>query len=63
MFNLYLINPQRAARADSAKDIAKQMMETTVPADHQALGRKAKGFNRKEWDERKSVFNAGEMFC
>ena len=42
------------AKADGTKEIAKQMMETTVPAEHQALGRKAKGFNRKEWDQRKS---------
>jgi len=28
------------------------MMETTVPAEHQALGRRAKGFNRAKWDER-----------
>lgn len=27
------------------------MMQTTVPAEHQALGRKAKGFDRKKWDE------------
>ena len=36
------------------------MMETTVPAEHQALGRKAKGFNRPKWDERKSMFMGGE---
>ncbi|KAK3679267.1 hypothetical protein LTR78_000828 [Recurvomyces mirabilis] len=36
------------------KEIARKMMETTVPAEHQALGRKAKGFNRKKWDEHKS---------
>lgn len=34
------------------QETAKQMMETTVPAEHQALGRKAKGFDRKKWDER-----------
>jgi predicted NAD-dependent protein-ADP-ribosyltransferase YbiA (DUF1768 family) len=28
------------------------MMQTTVPSEHQALGRKAKGFNRPKWDER-----------
>jgi len=33
------------------------MMETTIPAEHQALGRKAKGFNRAVWD--KSAF----LFC
>jgi predicted NAD-dependent protein-ADP-ribosyltransferase YbiA (DUF1768 family) len=27
-------------------------MQTTVPSEHQALGRKAKGFNRSKWDER-----------
>ncbi|KAK4570407.1 hypothetical protein LTR86_002487 [Recurvomyces mirabilis] len=36
------------------KEIARKMMETTIPAEHQALGRKAKGFNRKKWDEHKS---------
>jgi len=29
-------------------------MQTTVPSEHQALGRKAKGFNRPKWDERES---------
>ena len=28
------------------------MMATIVPSEHQALGRKAKGFDRKKWDER-----------
>jgi predicted NAD-dependent protein-ADP-ribosyltransferase YbiA (DUF1768 family) len=28
------------------------MMKTTVPSEHQALGRKAKGFNRAVWDQR-----------
>jgi hypothetical protein len=27
------------------------MMKTTIPKEHQALGRKAKGFDRKKWDE------------
>lgn len=27
------------------------MMQTTVPSEHQALGRKATGFDRKKWDE------------
>ncbi|KAK4547746.1 hypothetical protein LTR36_000704 [Oleoguttula mirabilis] len=36
------------------EEIAQQMMETTVPAEHQALGRKAKGFDRKKWDGHKS---------
>ncbi|KAM0720806.1 hypothetical protein Q7P37_003091 [Cladosporium fusiforme] len=35
-------------------EVAKQMMQTTVPAEHQALGRKAKGFSRVKWDEHKS---------
>lgn len=30
------------------------MMQTTVPKEHQRLGRQAKGFDRKKWDERKS---------
>lgn len=30
-------------------------MQTTVPSEHQALGRKAKGFNRPKWDEREST--------
>lgn len=34
-------------------------MQTTVPSEHQALGRKAKGFNRPQWDERElSCFTA-----
>ncbi|KAK0855228.1 hypothetical protein LTR03_001994 [Friedmanniomyces endolithicus] len=36
------------------EETAKKMMETTVPAEHQALGRKAKGFDRKKWDQHKS---------
>jgi len=36
------------------EEIARKMMETTVPAEHQALGRKAKGFDRKKWDQHKS---------
>ena len=28
------------------------MMKTTNPKQHQALGRKAKGFDRVKWDER-----------
>ena len=28
------------------------MMQTTMPSEHQALGRKAKGFSRPKWDER-----------
>jgi predicted NAD-dependent protein-ADP-ribosyltransferase YbiA (DUF1768 family) len=33
------------------QETAKQMMQTTIPKEHQALGRKAKGFDRKKWDE------------
>ncbi|KAK1824626.1 hypothetical protein LTR12_000951 [Friedmanniomyces endolithicus] len=36
------------------EETARKMMETTVPAEHQALGRKAKGFDRKKWDQHKS---------
>jgi len=32
------------------------MMQTTVPAEHQALGRKAKGFNRAVWDKSAVLF-------
>ncbi|KAF2765707.1 DUF1768-domain-containing protein [Teratosphaeria nubilosa] len=35
------------------EEIAKRMMETTVPKEHQVLGRQAKGFDRKKWDEHK----------
>jgi len=34
------------------QEIAEQMMKTTVPSEHQALGRKAKGFSRAVWDQR-----------
>ncbi|KAK5131107.1 hypothetical protein LTR08_001325 [Meristemomyces frigidus] len=44
----------RTAKANSAKETAKLMMQTTVPAEHQRLGRTAKGFDRKKWDEHKS---------
>ncbi|KAK3652984.1 hypothetical protein LTR56_004934 [Elasticomyces elasticus] len=37
------------------KETAQKMMETTIPAEHQALGRKAKGFDRKKWDQRESA--------
>ncbi|KAK5734433.1 hypothetical protein LTR17_008934 [Elasticomyces elasticus] len=37
------------------EETAQKMMETTVPAEHQALGRKAKGFDRKKWDQRESA--------
>lgn len=30
-------------------------MQTTIPSEHQALGRKAKGFNRGKWDERECL--------
>ncbi|KAK6429442.1 hypothetical protein LTR95_014414 [Oleoguttula sp. CCFEE 5521] len=36
------------------EESASKMMQTTVPAEHQALGRKATGFNRPKWDEHKS---------
>ncbi|KAK4893834.1 hypothetical protein LTR27_007860 [Elasticomyces elasticus] len=36
------------------EETAQKMMETTIPAEHQALGRKAKGFDRKKWDQHKS---------
>ncbi len=43
-------------RSDSGTDYiqetAQAMMQTTTPSEHQALGRKAKGFDRKKWDER-----------
>ncbi|CAK4034644.1 Hypothetical predicted protein [Lecanosticta acicola] len=34
--------------------IAEQMLQTTVPSEHQRLGRLAKGFERKKWDQNKS---------
>lgn len=34
------------------QETAQKMMQTTVPSEHQALGRKAKGFDRQKWDER-----------
>ncbi|KAK0930321.1 hypothetical protein LTR57_001491 [Friedmanniomyces endolithicus] len=40
------------------EETAKKMMETTVPAEHQALGRKAKGFDRKKWDQRRTLLDA-----
>ncbi|WPG99369.1 Hypothetical protein R9X50_00218300 [Acrodontium crateriforme] len=42
------------ARLFGDEDIAQKMMQTTNPKEHQALGRKAKGFDRKKWDEHKS---------
>ncbi|KXT18360.1 hypothetical protein AC579_964 [Pseudocercospora musae] len=41
------------ARLFGDHDIAKQMTETTVPSEHQHLGRLAKGFDRGKWDEHK----------
>lgn len=35
-------------------------MQTTVPSEHQALGRKAKGFNRPKWDERELSYSAAD---
>lgn len=31
------------------------MMQTSVPSEHQALGRKAKGFDRGKWDQSESA--------
>ncbi|KAK5117974.1 hypothetical protein LTR62_004018 [Meristemomyces frigidus] len=42
------------ARLFGDEETAKKMMGTTVPAEHQALGRKAQGFNREKWDQHKS---------
>ncbi|EMC92728.1 hypothetical protein BAUCODRAFT_114602 [Baudoinia panamericana UAMH 10762] len=42
------------ARLFGDEEIAQQMMQTTIPGEHQALGRKAKGFDRKKWDDHKS---------
>ncbi|KAK5169702.1 uncharacterized protein LTR77_005680 [Saxophila tyrrhenica] len=36
------------------EETAQAMMKTTVPSEHQALGRKARGFDRGKWDEHKS---------
>ncbi|KAI9660965.1 MAG: hypothetical protein M1821_009292 [Bathelium mastoideum] len=33
---------------------SEQMMQTIVPKEHQALGRKVKGYNGKVWDQNKS---------
>lgn len=40
------------ARLFQDEDIAKQMLDTTDPKLHKALGRKVKGFDDKVWDER-----------
>lgn len=37
------------------------MMETTVPAEHQKLGRQAKGFDRAKWDQRECLER--RVFC
>ncbi|KAF2167991.1 hypothetical protein M409DRAFT_22135 [Zasmidium cellare ATCC 36951] len=42
------------ARLFGDEETAQKMMQTTVPAEHQALGRKARGFERGFWDEHKS---------
>ncbi|KAK3050872.1 hypothetical protein LTR09_007950 [Extremus antarcticus] len=42
------------ARLFGDEETAQAMMQTTTPSEHQALGRKAKGFDRKKWDEHKS---------
>lgn len=49
--------------AENVKDIAQQMMQTTIPKEHQALGRKAKGFDRKKWDERKQFSELPLVRC
>lgn len=36
------------------EEIAGLMMETADPAEHKALGRKVKGFNREKWDQSES---------
>lgn len=33
------------------QEIAKQMLQVTTPAEHKALGRKVKGFDKAKWDE------------
>ncbi|KAF2852896.1 DUF1768-domain-containing protein [Plenodomus tracheiphilus IPT5] len=41
------------ARLFGDEDIARQMLNTTSPGTHKALGRKVKGFKGDVWDERK----------
>jgi len=36
----------------AVQETAEKMMQTTIPREHQKLGRQAKGFDRKKWDER-----------
>jgi predicted NAD-dependent protein-ADP-ribosyltransferase YbiA (DUF1768 family) len=43
------------ARCFNDEKIAKQMLATTDPKEHKALGRRVKGFNEKVWDERESL--------
>jgi len=45
-------NVRIADYLSSIQETAEKMMKTTVPAEHQALGRKAKGFSRAVWDQR-----------
>ncbi|KAK4996491.1 hypothetical protein LTR66_003907 [Elasticomyces elasticus] len=42
------------ARLFGDEDIATQMLATPTPAEHQALGRKVKGFDKQRWNENKS---------
>jgi ribA/ribD-fused uncharacterized protein len=41
------------ARCFNDEKIARQMLETTDPKTHKALGRKVRGFDEKVWNERK----------
>ena len=40
------------ARCFNDEKIARQMLETTDPKTHKALGRKVRGFDEKVWNER-----------
>ncbi|KAJ4305178.1 hypothetical protein N0V90_000709 [Kalmusia sp. IMI 367209] len=42
------------ARLFGDESIARQMLDTTDPREHKALGRKVKNFNQKVWDSNKS---------
>ncbi|QIW95070.1 hypothetical protein AMS68_000588 [Peltaster fructicola] len=42
------------ARLFGDEEVAQRMMQTTDPAEHQKLGRQAKGFDRAKWDQHKS---------
>ncbi|KAI8936923.1 hypothetical protein NX059_006153 [Plenodomus lindquistii] len=41
------------ARLFGDEDVAKQMLNTTNPKTHKALGRKVKGFKEADWDQHK----------